>query len=93
MPGSFTGVEACRLELFDRNHWLKRAKLPVANAAHHQQMLCSPKLSVSFAMRDDSLSDALANTGKCLKFLRRSGVDVYQWNACGLRRIETQLNF
>ena len=63
---------------FHHNHWLKRAKLSIADAAHHHQMLRASKGPVLVAMRNDSLSGDLADPGKSFQFLRGGGIDVYQ---------------
>ena len=62
--------------LLNRYQIAQRAKAPVADAAHEDQMFGASKWAVLFAMFDDALSQTFPDSGKAFQLLGRGGVDV-----------------
>jgi hypothetical protein len=62
--------------LFNDNHWPQLAKLFVADAAHHHEVLGAAKRAKLLAMRNDSFRDTATYARKGFECFRGSGIDV-----------------
>jgi len=59
---------------YERSHG---AKLMIADALHHHQVLSAPKGSVPLALRDDAFGQHLADAGQRFQFARGGGVEIH----------------